>query len=124
LGLTEGELVCVRSRRHILDDNPVLVSTSYLPAALAAGTPITQADTGPGGIYARLAEIGHAPTRFVEELRFRMPTADETTRLNLAIGSPVIQIARTAHTGDSRVVELNEMTLDANAYILEYAFDA
>jgi GntR family transcriptional regulator len=124
LGLAEGELACVRSRRHVLDGNPVLVSTSYLPAALVAGSPITQADSGLGGIYARLAEIGHAPTRFVEELRSRMPTAEETARLGLSTGSPVIQIARTAYTADDRVVELNEMVLDANAYVLEYAFDA
>jgi GntR family transcriptional regulator len=124
LGLTAGELVFVRSRRHVLDGNPVLVSTSYLPGALVAGTTITQADTGPGGIYARLAEIGHAPIRFVEELRSRMPTAEETAQLNLATGSPVIQIARIAYTAENSVVELNEMVLDANAYVLEYAFDA
>ncbi|ESU49845.1 GntR family regulatory protein [Streptomyces sp. HCCB10043] len=58
LGLDEGERVCVRSRRFVLDGKPVLLSTSYLPAPLVEASAITQPDTGPGGIYARLAELG------------------------------------------------------------------
>ncbi|MGQ4729797.1 UTRA domain-containing protein [Streptomyces sp. Ju416(a)] len=58
LGLDEGESVCVRSRRFVLDGKPVLLSTSFLPAPLVESSAITQPDTGPGGIYARLAELG------------------------------------------------------------------
>lgn len=56
----------VRRRRFVLDGKPVLLSTSYLPAALVAGSAITQPDTGAGGTYARLAELGAAPVRFRE----------------------------------------------------------
>ena len=31
-----------------------MLASSYLDAELVAGTPITEPDTGPGGIYARL----------------------------------------------------------------------
>jgi len=54
-----------RSRRFVLDDKPVLISVSWLPAVIAGGTQIEQPDTGPGGTYARLAEAGHAPDRFL-----------------------------------------------------------
>ncbi|GAA1953690.1 GntR family transcriptional regulator [Kitasatospora viridis] len=124
LGLEPGDSVCVRQRRFVLDGKPVLLSTSYLPAALVAGTRIMQEDTGPGGTYARLAEIDAKPAHFREELRSRMPTADETAALQLAAGTPVILICRTAFAQDHRPVEVNEMTLDAASYVLEYDFDA
>ncbi|MER6217222.1 GntR family transcriptional regulator [Streptomyces sp. NPDC001674] len=124
LGVPVGSRVWVRSRRFVLDGKPVLVATSYLPSDIVADSAITQADTGPGGTYARLAELGHAPVRFREEIRSRMPSADEAERLALSVGTPVIQIARTAFTGDGRAVEVNEMTLDSASYVLEYDFDA
>jgi GntR family transcriptional regulator len=124
LGLADGAEVCVRRRRYVLDGRPVLVAVSYLDAALAAGTAIGRADTGPGGLYARLAELGAAPGRFREEVRSRMPTAEESALLALAAGTPVILVCRTAYTGGGRAVEVNEMTLDASAPILAYGFDA
>ncbi len=102
----------------------MLLSTSYLPASLVEGTAITEPDTGPGGIYARLAELGHGPVRFREEVRSRMPLPEETAQLDLPAGTPVMLICRTAFADKGRVVEVNEMVLDAAAYVLEYDFDA
>lgn len=124
LALPPESPVCVRSRRFVLDDKPVLLSVSYLPASLAQGTPIAAPDTGPGGTYARLAELGHQPVHFREEIRCRMPMADESARLALEFGTPVILIRRTAFTEAGVAVELNEMTLDSASYVLEYDFDA
>lgn len=124
LGVPAGSRVWARSRRFVLDGKPVLFAMSYLPADIVGDSVITQADTGPGGTYARLAELGHAPVHFREEIRSRMPSADEVERLSLSMGTPVIQIARTAFAGDGRAVEVNEMTLDAASYVLEYDFDA
>ncbi|MBF6048240.1 UTRA domain-containing protein [Streptomyces sp. NRRL B-1677] len=123
LGLVPEDAVCVRSRRFVLDGRPVLLSTSYLPAGLVAGSLIRQKDTGPGGIYARLAELGAEPVRFREEIRCRMPSGDEASRLGLTPGTPVILICRTAFAAGGRAVELNEMTLDSASYVLEYEFD-
>jgi GntR family transcriptional regulator len=124
LGTKAGDAVCVRSRRFVLDGKPVLLATSYLRASLVAGSAITRADAGPGGIYARLAELGHKPVHFREEIRSRMPSADEAGRLELAAGTPVILVCRTAFTDERQAVEVNEMTLDAASYVLEYDFDA
>ncbi|MFG2328387.1 GntR family transcriptional regulator [Streptomyces sp. NPDC048604] len=124
LGVPDGSPLCVRSRRFVLDDKPVLLSVSYLPASVASGTPIATPDTGPGGMYARLAELGCKPAHFREEIRCRMPTADESERLALSAGTPVILICRTAFTEQGQAVELNEMTLDSGSYVLEYDFDA
>ncbi|MGW1775382.1 GntR family transcriptional regulator [Streptomyces sp. NPDC002104] len=124
LDLEAGAAVCVRRRRYVLDGKPVMFATSYLDAALVAGTPITEPDSGPGGIYARLAELGHGPARFREEVRSRMPNAEEAASLGLAAGTPVVLVVRTAFDADGRVVEVNEMVLDASAYVLEYDFGA
>ncbi|WP_243879382.1 GntR family transcriptional regulator [Streptomyces sp. KS 21] len=124
LQLLNGEQVFARSRRHIVEGRPVLLSTSYLPDQLVAGTQITETDTGPGGIYARLADLGAEPARFREEVLVRMPSADERAGLNIAADTPVIKICRTAFTEDGRAVEVNEMTLDSRAYVLEYDFGA
>ncbi|MFJ9075504.1 GntR family transcriptional regulator [Streptomyces sp. NPDC102278] len=124
LGLDDGAPAVVRRRRFLLDGKPVMLATSYLDAALVAGTSIVEPDTGPGGIYARLADLGHAPARFREEIRSRMPSPEEAAALRLGTGTPVVLVVRTAFAADGRVVEVNEMVLDSSAYVLEYAFDA
>lgn len=124
LGLGEGHTACARTRRFLLEGRPVLLSTSYLPYDLVADSSIVQADTGPGGIYARLGELGHAPAHFREEIRCRMPSGEEADGLQLAATTPVINICRTAFNAEGRAVEVNEMTLDSMSYILEYDFDA
>ncbi|MFF3858420.1 GntR family transcriptional regulator [Streptomyces sp. NPDC002209] len=123
LGLAEGVTACVRRRRFLLDGKPVMLATSYLDAVLVAGTPIAEPDSGPGGIHARLAELGHEPARFLEEIRSRMPSPEEADRLGLAAGTPVVLVRRTAFTADGRAVEVKEMVLDASAYVLQYEFD-
>ncbi|MEV8532850.1 GntR family transcriptional regulator [Streptomyces sp. NPDC051211] len=124
LNLAAGSRVWARGRRFVLDGKPVLFATSYLPSDIVAASAITQADTGPGGTYARLAELGHKPVHFREEIRSRMPSTDEAERLALSMGTPVIQIVRTAFAEGGRAVEVNEMTLDSASYVLEYDFDA
>jgi GntR family transcriptional regulator len=123
LGLADGVRVVLRRRRFVLDGKPVLLSRSWLPADIAAGTAIALPDSGPGGIYARLAELGHAPARFREDLRSRMPQPAEIERLEIAPGTPVIEICRVALDPDGTPVEVNEMTADSSAYIFRYEFD-
>ncbi len=124
LGLEEGEAVLVRSRRYVVDGVPVQQATSYLPADLARDTPIAQADPGPGGVYARLADLGMAPVDFREELRARMPSPEEAELLALLPATPVVEIYRTAITAEGRAVEVNHMLLDAGAYVMEYDFSS
>lgn len=123
-GLRDGESVWMRDRDYLVDTDgrAVQFATSYLPVSLVEGSPITELNPGPGGIYARLADLGHAPARFREELVCRMPTAEESKRLGLAAGTPVIKIARTAFDANDLPVEVSEMTLDSSSYLLQYDF--
>jgi GntR family transcriptional regulator len=125
LGIRAATKVLSRSRRFVVEDRPVQLATSYLPLALVRGTAITYTDTGPGGLYARLAEIGHAPVRFVERVVARAPYPVEREALEMqAGGSLVYEITRLAYDDTGRCVEVNRMILDAAAYQLEYGFPA
>ncbi|MFC7261543.1 GntR family transcriptional regulator [Streptomyces lutosisoli] len=124
LDLGEAGSSFARTRRFIVEDRPVLLSTSYMPYDLVAGTPVAEVETGPGGTYARLADLGHAPVHFREEVRVRAPSAEDAARLRLSADTPVIKIVRTAYEATGRAIEVNEMTLDSLAYVLEYDFDA
>jgi GntR family transcriptional regulator len=118
----EETQVVVHRWRFVLDGKPILLSVCYLPSDVASGSSIEEKDTGPAGIYARLADAGDAPTRFREDLRSRMPEPSESEQLGLPPGTPIVEIARTAYTESGRIVEVNEMTADASAYIFRYDF--
>lgn len=124
LGIRRGEPVVRRSRRYALQGKPVLRAISYIPADLADGTPIAEVNSGPGGIYARLADAGHAPVTFREEVRTRMPSTEEKALLKLDRGTPVLSVVRTAKDESGRIVEVNDMLLDGGSYILDYEFPA
>lgn len=117
-----GQQVWRRSRVHQSAHRRVQQSTSWYPADLADGTAITDINTGPGGVYARLDEIGHGPARYREEIMVRLPLSEEVEALGITQSMPVILIVRTAYDDADRPVEVNEMVLDADSYRLIYAF--
>lgn len=116
--------VLARRRRYLLDGRPVEFATSYLPLDLARDTPIAQPNPGPGGIYARLEEMGHHLDHFDEEIRARMPSPAEVRTLHLASGVPVIHLIRTAFDAEGRAVEVCDTVMAADAYVLSYQLPA
>ncbi|MCZ2526008.1 GntR family transcriptional regulator [Streptomyces sp. NPDC059506] len=116
--------VLARRRRYLLDNRPVEFAVSYLPLDIARGTPIAEPNPGPGGIYARLEELGHRLDHFDEEIRARMPSPDEIKTLRLAAGVPVIHLIRTAHDTTGRAVEVCDTVMAADAYVLAYQLPA
>jgi GntR family transcriptional regulator len=124
LRLREGTEVVIRSRRYLLDGKPVETAVSYIPGDLARGSPISDPNPGPGGIYARLEEQGHTLERFTEEVSARMPTPEERRLLALPPGVPVFRLVRTAYDIDSRAVEVCDTIMSADAYVLAYDLPA
>jgi len=124
LGVGDDERVVVRSRRYLLDGRPVETAISYIPTDLARGTPITDPNPGPGGIYARLEEQGHTLDRFTEEVSARMPTPEEVRLLALPPGVPVFRLVRTAYSINGRAVEVCDTIMAADAYLLAYDLPA
>jgi GntR family transcriptional regulator len=124
LGLGEDDQVVTRSRRYLADGHPIELAVSSLPLSIAAGTPIVEANPGPGGIYARLEDAGHVLDHFVEEVTARMPSAEERRRLGLPDGVPVLVVVRTAYDTTGCPVEVCDTVKASPAYILEYEFPA
>lgn len=114
----------IRSRRYLIDGEPIELAVSYVPAAIARGTKIAEPDSGPGGIYARLEELGHTLVEFVEEVTARMPTPGERRRLSLGPGVPVMTVLRSAVDVHGHVVEVCDTVKPGPGYVLEYRIPA
>lgn len=113
--------VWVRDRRYLIEGRPVMLATSYLPAALLPDAPVDELDTA-DLTSASLLDQGHRPVRFREDLRARAASTSEVKALELRAGTPVVEIARTTFTAEDRAVEVTLMVLDALAYVLQYDF--
>lgn len=124
LGLRKGAKVLVRRRRYLSDDQPTELASSFFPWSLADGTPMTQINPGPGGIYARIEEAGHRLGRFTEEVTARMPTPEESHALRLAAGTPVLALVRVAFDVDGKPVEVCDTVMSADHYVLAYELPA
>jgi GntR family transcriptional regulator len=124
LGTGEDEEAVYRKRRMYAGDEPVQLATSWIPADIADGTPIAEQDTGPGGTYSRLAELGHAPAEFTEEIRVRVPDDTEVTALGIDPDHRVYTITRVAFDTTGRVVEVNEIVMPTHQWTLFYTWPA
>ena len=124
LDLEESASVLVRRRRYLADGFPMELATSYVPWSIAEGTQMTEANTGPGGIYARIEERGHRLERFAEEVTARMPSPEEGKALRLMPGVPVIGVVRTAYDSDGKPVEVCDTVMAADRYVLTYELPA
>jgi GntR family transcriptional regulator len=121
LELTDDREVVVRARIMRADGQVVQLATSYLPARISADTAIERQDTGPGGIYARLEELGHRLTRFSEAVRGRPPLPSEAAELGIPYGYPMLSVTRIAWAGD-HPVEVNDIVMSADRYELVYTW--
>lgn len=119
LGVTR---VVVRDRVYAVEGRRVAIAVSYLPAEIAEGTPIQRPDTGLGGTYARLRDLGFEPAKFTELVDVRMPRPAERARLRLDVGEPVAAVRRFAKTAEDRLVEVNDQVLVGSAYRFQWSF--
>ncbi len=74
------------------------LADEYYPYDLVRDSPL--ASPGPADTVEVLAGIGHKLRGHVDELRPRVATTEERRLLNLPQVSVVLELARTAHTGD------------------------
>ena len=119
-----GAEAVYRKRRMYAGTWPVQVATSWIPASIADGTPIVEPDTGPGGIYSRLADLGHAPAQFTEEVIVRVPDDDEVTALGIDPDHRVYTITRVASDRTGRAVEVNTIVMPTHQSTLAYSWPA
>ncbi|MEU4496959.1 GntR family transcriptional regulator [Streptomyces sp. NPDC023998] len=124
MGLNIGAEVLVRDR--VMGEGEtrraMQLATSYLPADLARGTQLAEEDTGPGGIYDRLEEMGHRPLKWQESVSSRMPSPEEAAALGLPadVGVPLLRIVRVTTSPSGQVVEVNDTRMSAELFEIGY----
>jgi len=124
LGLDDGDQVAVRRRRMFADGDIVQLADSYIPWDIAEGTQIVETDSGPGGIYARIEELGHELAEFDEQIRARPALPEEVEALGIESGMPVILLTRVAYDKEGRAVEVCDCVMTADRWCLDYRFPA
>jgi GntR family transcriptional regulator len=122
LRMEEGEEALIRRRHMFAEGRPVQIAASYIPMAVAGSVDIAMPDTGPSGMYARIAERGYGPVRFTEDIEVRGADEQEAAFLNIAVGQPVFAILRTAFDVTGTPVETCLNILAALQWRLTYSW--
>jgi GntR family transcriptional regulator len=102
LQLVAGDAVYVIERVRLLDDAPLAVETSVVPAGLFPG--LIARDLS-GSLYALLEEYGHRPVSAHEYLDAALTSGLESELLGLPLGAPLLRIERLAADSSGRPVE-------------------
>jgi GntR family transcriptional regulator len=124
LEITAGEPVVRRTRHMFASDRPVQLATSYIPLTVAGSQDIALPDTGPTGLYKRMAAQGYPVTRFVEEIEARQPRAEEAAFLGLTEAQYVLEVARIAYTKDDMPIETVINVFPSQQWRLSYEWSA
>jgi GntR family transcriptional regulator len=120
LQVPSGEDVVVRRRTMLIDDQPVELTDSYFPLAIAESTRLAEARKIRGGSTTLLSELGYAPRHVSEDVSARPPTADERDLLALGDTDWVLVLFRLVRTDAGLPVEVSVMTMIAKYRHLQY----
>ncbi len=122
LGAEAGDPAMRTTYTFLGDGKPVMLSASWEPAALTAGTAIMFPEEGPHaakGVVERMAVIGQQVTHAEETVAARPALAFEAERLHIRPGGIVLTIARVYRT-EERAVETADIIIPVERYSLVY----
>lgn len=112
--------VAVRRRIMYADDEPVQLGDSYYPLGIVQDSTIMNPADVVEGTDQVLEDLGHTPTRYEDEITWRMPTAEETAKLRMLTGMPVGRLLRTTFDQHDQPVEVYIVILPADRHVLLY----
>lgn len=119
-GISEGDAAVARKRVITLDDEPVELTDTYYPAAIAAGTPLANPQKIKGGAITLLSQLGHTSERVHEAVTARMPTESEREALRLGDRDPVLLVSRIAVDSEGEAIQIDLITMPARGRHLHY----
>ncbi len=105
LHASPGDDVAVRRRVQLLDGEPAVLSTSYYPLWIAAGTRLESPEALPEGPDELIESLGHRFVGGVEVFRAHMPTPEESDLLELHAGVPVVHMWHVDYDADGRTLQ-------------------
>lgn len=119
-----GTPVAVRRRIMYADDEPLQLGDSYYPLDIVHDSKIMDPADIVEGTDQVLEDLGHVPTRYEDEITWRMPTPEETDKLAIAAGTPVGRLLRTTFDQNERPIEVYLVILPADRHVLLYDVSA
>jgi DNA-binding GntR family transcriptional regulator len=120
LGVPEGTPVVARKRIRSIDGEPFNINDTYHTLELAGGTAVMNPDDIPEGSNTVIERLIGPEVRAIDEIYVRMPTPDETRRLNLSTGTPVAVHYCTGYTQDERVVRVEYFVIPGDRHVILY----
>ncbi len=120
LALSDGDRVVMRHRLLLHDGDPVELSWSYYPLAIAAGSPLAGRKKIRGGAPQVLAQLGFPERRFEDRVSVRQPTTKEVEGLDLPADVPVFRQFRVVYSDFQRPVEVSILIKGGHLYELSY----
>jgi GntR family transcriptional regulator len=123
LAVPIGTVVLERARvQGVSGEDPVQTATTWIPPDVSERLPILrQVDTGPGGIYSRLTEIGLS-IRFEETVTCRFPSPDEQAILRVEPGQPVLVTWRRGYDQADHIAEVTHRVIVGDRHELVYSY--
>ena len=106
------------------DDEPLQLGDSYYPVDIVRDSKIMNPADIAEGTDQVLEDLGHVPTRYEDEITWRMPAPDETDKLAIATGTPVGRLLRTTFDQNERPIEVYIVILPADRHVLLYDVSA
>lgn len=121
LGIESDTPIVRRENWYFADGEPVQMGITYAPWHIVEGTPVSDsADMGPEGIYGQFSARGHVITYIREEISARMPTVEETKRMEIPDGVPVIDVWHTGIDAARKPFEVTHFVMRADFTALDY----
>lgn len=119
LEVREGDTVVVRDRIRSADGQPYMVSRSYFPKWVAAGTRLEEPgdQSAPGGL---LVEVGHPQVRVRDTVEVAVAEIDDARDISLAPGSMVWTLVRIGYGRDGRPVRAMQTVAPLDLLRLEF----
>lgn len=108
-----------RDRVMHLGEKVAKISTSWFSYELAEGTALMEEDTGPGGSFARFAELGHKIVRLTEDVTVVEANASAEV-LGLEKGACIFKIVRSAFDAEDQLIEITSETFSPLIYQLQF----
>jgi GntR family transcriptional regulator len=124
LALDPEHEVAARRRVMYADEEPLQLGDSYYPLDIVQGSKIMNEADVKEGTDQVLEDLGHVPARYEDEITWRMPTAEEATKLHIGPGIPVGQLVRVSFDQHDRPIEAYVVTLPGDRHVLRYDVDA
>lgn len=111
LDIALSETVFRLSRLRLADGAPMAIERAAVPMRFLGGV-----DRVGNSLYAALEAAGYRPVRAVQRLRAVVVGAAEAAVLEIAEGSPALDIHRVAYVSDGRRVEFTRSTYRSDTY--------